>query len=394
MVVGSGQYLPASAHVARAGLVLPEHARAYVRPPPFGLHLAPALMRPAPLGLAVWQWLGIALAAAVAYGTAVTAVAILTRTVGVVARRTRSRTDDALVEAARRPLEVITGAIIFRVLLEPLGLTDATIEMANHATYTALVVGGAWLVLHVLDVAVAWFDERSLAEGHGPGGRSEVMILRRLAGVAIYVLAAALLLIQFEAVRGLGVSILASAGMASLVFGMAAQRSLAAIVAGLQFAIARPVRVGDQVGIEGEFGEIESVTLTYAVVKLLDQRRLVLPLTYFLEKPFYDWTRAGQELRGTVDVQVDYGAPTEPIVAELERICRSDPRWDGGACELRVTDSDGTSSTLCATVSASDAQNLNVLRSSVRERLLAFVRGFEGGRYMPRARSVDLASGT
>jgi hypothetical protein len=218
------------------------------------------------------------------------------------------------------------------------------------------------------------------------------MILRRVVDIAVYLMATALLLLQFEVVRSVGVSMLASAGVLGVTLGFAAQRSLAAIVGGIQFAIARPVRVGDQVGVEGEFGEIESVTLTYAVIKLLDGRRLVLPVAHFLERPFYDWTRAGKELLGSVLVAVDYGAPPAPFQAELERICAADSRWDRRACALKVTSSDGENTTLCAQVSAASASNLSDLRCAVRERLLAFVRVFEGGRYMPRSRKQEVTS--
>jgi hypothetical protein len=216
------------------------------------------------------------------------------------------------------------------------------------------------------------------------------MLLRRIAGIAVQIVAAALLLVQFEVLRSAGLSILASAGLLGLVVGFAAQRSLAAVIGGIHFAIARPVRVGHEVCVEGEFGEIESVTLTYAVIKLEDRRRLVLPLTYFLDKPFYDWTRAGKELLGSVLVPVDYGAPPAPFQAELEKICAGDSRWDGRVCALQVTGSDGESTTLCAMVSAPSPSTPSDLRCAVRERLLAFVRVFEGGRYVPRSRSEEL----
>jgi small-conductance mechanosensitive channel len=352
-------------------------------------------MRIGPLGLYAWQWVGIALAVIAGYGIATVAVAALTHTTGRFARQTKTRADDVLVEASRRPLEIIAWALVGRALLELLLLPTSVLRFADHVAYSVFVVAGAWLGLRALDVAMLWFDERADPDGTsaaGRPGRTQTMILRRIAGVAVHLLAVALLLVQFEAVRSVGMSILASAGVLGLALGFAAQRSLAAIVGGIQFAIARPARVGDQVGVEGEFGEIESVTLTYAVVKLEDGRRLVLPVTHFLEKPFYDWTRAGRELRGSVLVAVDYGAPPGPFQEELARICDGDSRWDRRSCALKVTGSDGETTTLCAVVSASNASNLSDLLCAVRERLLAFVRVFEGGRYMPRSRSQEVMS--
>jgi small-conductance mechanosensitive channel len=360
-----------------------------------GLSLPASLMRVGPLGLDGKQWVGIALALFSGYVIAFVVVAAITRTAAKVASRTKTRADDALAEGSRRPLEVIVWALVARVLLEPLQLPDSALRTANHAAFSLFVIGGAWLALRALDVAMQWFDERALAGGASKAARAdltETMIFRRVAGIAVKVLAVALLLVQFEGVRSAGVSILASAGVLSIIMGFAAQRALAGIVGGIQFAIARPTHVGHTVSIEGEFGEIESLTLTYAVVKLLDGRRLVLPVTHFLEKPFYDWTRAGKELLGSVAVAVDYGAPAAPFQAELERICAEDSRWDGRVCELQVTGSDGESTTLCAFVSAASPLELSDLRCAVREQLLAFVRKFEAGRYVPRSRSQEVLS--
>jgi small-conductance mechanosensitive channel len=182
------------------------------------------------------------------------------------------------------------------------------------------------------------------------------------------------------------VSLLASAGVASVVVGLAAQRSLSAIIGGIQFSFAQPVRVGDQVVVEGEFGEIEEINLTYAVLRLWDKRRLVLPITYFLEKPFQNWTRSATDLVGAVLVKVDFGTPVDAVRSELGRICESEPRWDKHTCSLQVVDSDATSLTLRALVSAADASTLWDLRCSVRERLLVFIHSQESGKYLPHGR--------
>lgn len=360
-------------------------------PRPIGVPIPLSLTRPTILGNEAWQWLGIVLGVIFAYGIARAAAAILVRTGTYFTHRTNGNTDDALVESARRPLRMVIGALVSRAFLEPLQLTTAVLQVGEHCTYTVLVIGIAWLVLRALGVATQWIDGRELGDGadfvHGRSVRTQTMILRRVASITIAFVAAAFVLIQFEFVRSVGVSLLASAGVLSVVAGFAAQKSLAAIIGGIQFSFAQPVRMGDQVVVEGEFGEVEAIYLTYAVVRVWDKRRIVLPVTYFLEKPFQNWTRSGTDLLGAVFVKVDYGAPVQPFRDELQRVCQSDPRWDKQTCGMQVTDSDGTTATLRALVSSANASNLFDLRCNVRERLLDFLRTFEGGKYLPRVRN-------
>jgi small-conductance mechanosensitive channel len=364
-------------------------------PRPIGVPIPASLTRPTFLGNEPWQWLGIVLAVVAAYAIARAFAAVMVRTATYFTHRTRGHADDDLVESARRPLRMVTGALVFRLLLEPLQLTTSVLEVGEHSTYTFLVVGIAWLLLRALGVATRWFDEQASGDGTDFGRvrrvRTQTTILRRVASITIGFVAAAFVLIQFDFVRSVGVSLLASAGVLSVVVGFAAQRSLGAIVGGVQFSFAQPVRMGDQVVVEGEFGEVEAIYLTYAVVRIWDKRRLVLPVTYFLEKPFQNWTRSGTELLGTVLLKVDYGAPAEPFRRELERICRADPLWDKQTCGLQVTDSDGVTATLRALVSAANASHLFDLRCNVREKLLAFLRTYQGGAYLPRARSETVA---
>jgi small-conductance mechanosensitive channel len=133
------------------------------------------------------------------------------------------------------------------------------------------------------------------------------------------------------------------------------------------------VRMADQVVVEGEFGEIEEINLTYVVVRLWDKRRMVVPITYFLEKPFQNWTRTATDLVGAVTIKVDFALPVDAVRAELRRICEADPLWDKKTCGVQVTNSDAASVTLRALVSAADALRLWELRCRVREHLLAFV---------------------
>ena len=347
-------------------------------PRPIGVRLPDSLTRPTFLGNELWQWLGLVAALFVAYAIAWVCAAALLRTATYFTHRTPTRVDDALVETSRRPLRMILAALAYRLLLDPLQLTSAVVGFAEHFTYTALVVGVTWLFLRGLGVSTLLLDEHAARESYdafyGRRVRTQAVLLRRVASVTIGFVAGAVVLMQFDFVRSVGLSLLASAGVMSVVVGLAAQKSLAAIIGGIQFSVAQPVRMGDQVVVEGQFGEIEEINLTYVIVCLWDKRRMVVPITYFLEKPFQNWTRTATDLVGTVDIRVDHDVPVDAVREELRRICEADPLWDKRSCEVKVTDSDATSVTLQALVSAEDSSRLWDLRCRVRERLLAFVR--------------------
>jgi small-conductance mechanosensitive channel len=209
--------------------------------------------------------------------------------------------------------------------------------------------------------------------------------------VVVGILALAIILMTFEKVRHLGTSILASAGIAGIIIGLAAQQTIATLLAGIQIAITQPIRLDDVVIVEGEWGRIEEITLTYVVVRIWDLRRLVLPITYFLEKPFQNWTRVSAELLGTVFFYVDYTVPVEAIRQELHRIVEGSKFWDQGLCILTVTNATERTVELRALVSAADSSKAWDLRCEVREKLLDFIqKNYPDG--LPKVRGEFRAS--
>jgi small-conductance mechanosensitive channel len=346
-------------------------------PRPIGVRLPTSLTRPTFLGNELWQWIGLFGASLVAYGVARAFAAIVVHVGKYFAHRTPTQIDDVLVESARRPLRAIAWALGYRVLLGPIQLTSLVVEVIDHVTYTVLVLGVTWLILGGLGAWAILVEERvarDSADGlSGRRVRTQAALLRRVAGVTIGFVSSAVILLQFDLVRNVGVSLLASAGVLGVVVGIAAQRSLGAIIAGIQFSAAQPVRMADQIVVEGEFGEIEEINLTYLVVRLWDKRRLVVPITYFLEKPFQNWTRSETDLVGSILLKVDQAVPVDAVRAELRRICEADPLWDKKTCAVQVTESDAATMTLRAAVSALDATRLWDLRCRVREHLLSFL---------------------
>jgi small-conductance mechanosensitive channel len=203
---------------------------------------------------------------------------------------------------------------------------------------------------------------------------TQVTVLRKVALAIIGVFAFASMLMVFDSVRQVGTTILASAGVAGIVVGFAAQRSIATLLAGFQIALTQPIRIDDVVIVENEWGRIEEITLTYVVVNIWDLRRLVVPITYFLDKPFQNWTRTSADLLAYVYLYVDYRVPLDRMRAKLTSILEASPSWDHKVNSLQVTDTTEHSVQVRALASASDASKAWALRCEVREKLLGFLQ--------------------
>jgi small-conductance mechanosensitive channel len=204
--------------------------------------------------------------------------------------------------------------------------------------------------------------------------RTQFGVLKRIIIIIICVITAALILMTFPRIRQVGTTILASAGIISVVVGLSAQKTIGTFIAGLQIAFTQPIRMDDVVIIEGEWGKIEEITLTYCVVKIWDERRLIVPITYFIEKPFQNWTHTSAELLGTVFIYTDYTVPVEVIRNELKHILEQSDLWDKRVCGLQVTDAKEHTIELRALVSAANASDAWTLRCQVREKLIEFIK--------------------
>jgi small-conductance mechanosensitive channel len=193
-------------------------------------------------------------------------------------------------------------------------------------------------------------------------------------------------------VKQYGVSLIASAGAAGIVVGLALRPLLTNLFAGIQLAVTQPIRIGDAVIVENEWGWVEEITGTYVVIKLWDWRRMVVPLSYFLEKPFQNWTRQSTDLIGTVLLWVDYTVPVAPIRLKLEEIAKASRLWDGQVVNLQVVDSNERAVQLRALVSARTSPQAWDLRCEVREKLILFLQEeFPGALPKQRAELIDLS---
>jgi small-conductance mechanosensitive channel len=280
----------------------------------------------------------------------------------------------------RRPLALLLPLIVVRLWLPSIAvvLTDASILFASDLLYISAVIAVAWMLIGVVRAFEDLLVERSdLNQDDNLDARrmlTQAKILKRIAVVVIAVLALAAILMNFEAFSEIGTGLLASAGVAGLVIGLAAQKALGNLLAGIQLAITQPIRIDDVVIVEGDFGWVEEITLTYVVVRVWDQRRLVVPISNFLEKPFQNWTRTTADLMGTVVLYVDYTVPVEALRSEHQRILNESEDWDGKAAAVQVTNADERAVEVRLLQSAASAGPLWELRCKVREKMIAFVQ--------------------
>jgi small-conductance mechanosensitive channel len=286
-----------------------------------------------------------------------------------------------LAEHAHRPFQVTAA-----VLAVQLAVRHTTGYVGGSAWRAALVqllvlvtiAAVAWLVASLLlameDAALARFRVDVPDNRHARRIKTQIVMLRRFTIAVIAVLTVAVMLMTFPSVRGIGTSLLASAGLIGAVAALAAQSVLGNVFAGMQLAFSDAVRLDDVVVVEGEWGRIEELTLSYVVVQLWDDRRLILPTSYFTTKPFENWTRTKAAVLGTAELDVDWAIPVQETRDELRRVVEGSDLWDDRVCVLQVTDATGGMVRVRALVSAQDAPSLWDLRCLVRERIVEWVR--------------------
>jgi len=262
-------------------------------------------------------------------------------------------------------------------VVPPLAISAPAAEALKHLFSLCIIAAITWFFMSAAltgqDIALSRFDVKLKDNLRARSVHTELTILVRLLLVAIGVVSAASMLMTFDVIRHVGVSLLASAGVVGIILGLAAQRSLATLFAGLQIAFTQPIRMGDVLIVEGEWGWVEEITLTYVVIKVWDLRRLVVPVTYFLEKPFQNWTRVSSNLLGAVLIYVDYSVPVDKVRQELRDILEASDKWDGQVCGVQVTNCTERTLELRLLMSAADSSRTFDLRCEAREKILAFL---------------------
>lgn len=293
-------------------------------------------------------------------------------------KKKHGRISEAFFRHLHTPVEILLVVTALYAVVESLQFRWTENPIVSQIYTIVAIIVVCWLAVRGVALFTAIllqkFDITRKDNMRARMVQTQVRVLRRLAISLIILLGTASVLMTFTEIRALGVSLLASAGVAGIVIGLAAQKTIGNFFTGLQIAITQPIRIDDVVIVEGEWGRIEEINLTYVVVKIWDLRRLILPISYFVEKPFQNWTRQTADILGTVMLYVDYTMPVQPIRDELDRILTDNPLWDGKVKVVQVTDMNDRAMEIRILISAADAGLAFDLRCAIREGMITMIQ--------------------
>jgi small-conductance mechanosensitive channel len=280
------------------------------------------------------------------------------------------------------PTRLAVSLLAVAIVLPLAPLDDSIRQPLSHIFAVALIALIGWISIRAVDMTASRYLSRYRIDGQEDFVENfsarkhvtQVRVFKRVTDTLIAIVAVSTALMTFDSVRQYGVSLFASAGAAGLIVGLAARPLLSNLIAGVQIAITQPIRIEDAVIIENEWGWVEDIAATYVVIRLWDWRRMVVPLSYFIEKPFQNWTRDTASLIGAIALHVDYGADVSRIRKRLEEAVRESRLWDGAVVNLQVIDTHPETIELRALVSARNAPQSWDLRCEIREKLVAFIR--------------------
>lgn len=294
------------------------------------------------------------------------------------AQRTENKFDDFMLELFRVPglafLYWLSAKIFTHFFFDDLAFTS----ILNHINTLLIIAIITWIFLQLIKLGVYYIQGKlDITVDDNLNARknlTQIKVFKNIANTIVITLAMAGALLTFDGARSLGVSLLTSAGVIGLIVGLAAQKSIGMILSGIQIAITQPIRLDDVVVLEGEWGKIEEISLTYVVVKIWDERRLVLPVNYFLEQPFQNWTRSSAFILGTVFILVDYAFPVDALRDALPGFLEGNSNWDGKVVNVQVTNAAQHYMELRLLMSSSDSSKNWDLRVDVREKALKFIQ--------------------
>lgn len=316
----------------------------------------------------------------------------------IIGRRQAARAASGGISVKKRfyrIFQLLVPLFLILLVLPTLPLPVATMAFIRRLLSLGFIILLGWAavkgVLFGRDLVLSRYDLDVKDNLKARAVYTQLNILAKIAVIVICLITVASGLMLFDHVRQMGTSILASAGVIGIIIGFAAQRSIATLLAGLQLAVTQPIRIDDVVIVDGEWGQIEEITLTYVVVRIWDLRRLVVPTGYFLEKSFQNWTRTSADLLATVMLYADYTLPIEVVRNRLQEIAQDHPLWDHKVCQLQVTNATEKTIELRALVSAASSSNAWNLRCHVREQLLIFLQQ-NYPQCLPRIRAEILGS--
>lgn len=337
---------------------------------------------------ALEPWFRPAIAAAVAVVLALLLHRLMRALVWRVIRR--SKLLSAIARRCDPAVQVLLPLVVLQLVWQgvPRDLPGlATLQHLNGVLAISVIT---WLLIAAVqgtaDGVIARHPSNVVDNLNARRIQTQARVLSRIAGTVLLIAGLAFVLMTFPRARQLGASLLASAGVAGLVIGLAARSVFSNLLAGLQIALAQPLRIDDVLIVEGEWGRVEEITSTYVVLKIWDERRLIIPLQWFMDHPFQNWTRQSADLLGTVFLSVDYSLPVDAIRAEARRLCEASANWDRRVCGVQVTDASERCMQLRILVSAASSGQAFDLRCELREGLIAYVQR-EHPQSLPRLRA-------
>ena len=291
--------------------------------------------------------------------------------------KTPGRHDDFIIGLFKIPALWIIYWVLLKLFTHIFLSELSVFPYILHFNELFLIFSLTWIIIKFVKLG-SWYLQSKLDVGASDNlnARKRLTRISVFAGIAnsiIITIAIAIAMMTFEQARTLGLSLLTSAGVIGIIVGFAAQKSIGMILAGIQLAITQPIRLDDVVVVEGEWGRIEEITLTYVVIKIWDERRLILPVTWFLEKPFQNWTRSNADITGTIFLYVDYSLPVESIRKALPDMLNGNADWDGRTINVQVTNATERFKEVRVLLSSTDASKNWDLRTNIREKLIDFV---------------------
>lgn len=281
-------------------------------------------------------------------------------------------------EKCRRPFKLLFPAIIFRSLLPLLKVSENVQKFVSHLASLWVIVAITYLAVvltqFLVEIFLRQYDISSKDNLSARSIHTQVKLIQKIIVFLLIVIGLASFLMTFDKVREIGVSLLASAGVLGIILGFSAQKCISTLIAGIQIAITQPIRLEDVVVVENEWGWIEEITLSYVVVRIWDLRRLVLPVSYFIEKPFQNWTRGSADILGSVYLYTDYSVDVEKLRAKFKELLEANELWDKKVCALQVTNATDKVMEIRALLSTEDSPKAWTLRCQIREQLIAFLQ--------------------
>ena len=279
----------------------------------------------------------------------------------------------------RAPLVIFLISLLLKIaVIGKLFRFEYTASIVGHASTIGFIISIAWMLIILLKVfksrVLRNYDVSTSDNLKARKIYTQFMLMENIIIFIIVILSLSIILMSFPGIRAIGVSLLTSAGIAGIIIGLAAQKAIGTILAGIQIAFTQPIRLEDVVIVEGEWGWIEEITLTYVVVRIWDKRRLIVPTTYFIDHTFQNWTRTSAEILGTVYIYTDYRVPVEKLREELTRLLESTALWDKKVNVLQVTNASEKTMEIRALMSASDSPTAWDLRVFIRENLIKFLQ--------------------